>query len=333
MGKKKSIKQERQRRVAKRARRKQRHKESSLPSEPKQTDIPNIPDRRIMERHLADMTRLIEKQGLESVDEINAYLANVMASGGVPPSVPQTPLEEAQNLMYDAWEASSTKDRVRIARQALEISPDCADAYVLLAEEEARNIHQARQLYQEGVEAGERALGKEFFEENEGHFWGIMETRPYMRARAGLAQVLIALDKHEAAIGHFRDMLRLNPGDNQGNRYELLSCLMNLGRDDDAEELLAQYEDDAMSDWLYSRALIAFRRGGDCAEAKKYLQEALEENGHVPDYLLGRKQLPRSFPSYITWGGDSEAVSYTARFFEGWRRTPGALDWLSGQVR
>jgi Tetratricopeptide repeat len=40
-----------------------------------------------------------------------------------------------------------------------------------------------------------------------------------MRARAGLAATLDALGDVEAAIGHYRDMLRLNPGDNQGIRY------------------------------------------------------------------------------------------------------------------
>src|SRR3546814_15155439 len=87
--------------------------------------------------------------------------------------------------MYDAWEASGA-ERVALARAALDISPLCADAYVLLAEEEAGSQQDALALYRQGVEAGERALGDEF-EELSGHFWGFLQTRPYMRARAGLA--------------------------------------------------------------------------------------------------------------------------------------------------
>jgi hypothetical protein len=30
------------------------------------------------------------------------------------------------------------------------------------------------------VAAGERSLGPKAFEEDAGHFWGILETRPYM---------------------------------------------------------------------------------------------------------------------------------------------------------
>lgn len=36
-----------------------------------------------------------------------------------------------------------------------------------------------------------------------GHFWGILETRFYMRARAGLAEALWELGERDAAIlGH-----------------------------------------------------------------------------------------------------------------------------------
>src|SRR5215217_8161002 len=94
---------------------------------------------------------------------------------------------------------------------SLKVSPDCADAYVLLAEEDAGSLEEARELYQKGVEAGERALGRETFEEEAGHFWGILETRPYMRARQGLAVCLRELGEREEAIEDYREMLYLNP--------------------------------------------------------------------------------------------------------------------------
>jgi hypothetical protein len=77
-----------------------------------------------------------------------------------------------------------------LAQKALELSPLCADAYVLLAQETARNLDEAIDLYRQGVEAGKKALGKSAFRDDVGHFWGLLETRPYMRARHGLAQAL-----------------------------------------------------------------------------------------------------------------------------------------------
>jgi len=133
---------------------------------------------------------------------------------------------------------------VALAKKALDISPDCADAYVLLAEEAAKSLDEIIDLYRQVVEAGKRALGKEAFSEDVGHFWGILETRPYMRARAGLAQFLWEAGRREEAIEHYRDVLRLNPNDNQGIRDVLMPHLIELGLDDEAEELFANYSDD-----------------------------------------------------------------------------------------
>jgi hypothetical protein len=66
---------------------------------------------------------------------------------------------------------------VALARAALDISPLCADAYVLLAEEEAGSQQDALAWFRQGVEAGDRALGDEF-EGLSGHFWGFLQTRP-----------------------------------------------------------------------------------------------------------------------------------------------------------
>jgi hypothetical protein len=77
-----------------------------------------------------------------------------------------TPLGQAQALMYRAFEEPDEQRRVRLAKDALGICPDCADAYVLLAEHATRR-KEALRLYEQGVAAGERALGAEAFERGE----------------------------------------------------------------------------------------------------------------------------------------------------------------------
>jgi hypothetical protein len=71
----------------------------------------------------------------------------------------------AQDVMYDAWDQSSKRARVDLAHKALAISPLCADAYVLLAEEEAKSAEEALELFRKGVEVGEQALGPAGFKE------------------------------------------------------------------------------------------------------------------------------------------------------------------------
>lgn len=154
-------------------------------------------------------------------------------------------VEAAQEIIYDAWDASDRKRRISLAKKALELSPLCADAYVLLAQETARDLDEAIEIYRQGVEAGEKALGKAAFRDDVGHFWGLLETRPYMRARQGLAQTLWDKGLRDEAVTHYRDMLRLNPNDNQGIRYLLMDCLLILGRDDDAVKLIKRYKADS----------------------------------------------------------------------------------------
>jgi len=198
---------------------------------------------------------------------------------------------KAQNVMYEAWERTTSRSRIALAHKALGISPLCADAYVLLAEEAARSIEEARDYYAKGVEAGELALGPRGFKEYAGHFWGFLETRPYMRARAGLAGTLLKLGDVDGALAHYRDMLKLNPNDNQGIRYVLAGCLLTQDNDSALKELLAEHED-ASAFWLYTRALVAFRESGVSDErAAALVRDAWSANEHVPAILAGAKPM------------------------------------------
>jgi len=286
-----------------------------------------LPDRRAMERLTREAERFVQASMFESLDEVNAALRQRF-SGPIDdiPSTAATPLEKAQDLIYTAFEARGRR-RVQLARRALELSADCADAYVVLAEE-SRSPDEARALYEKAVAAGERALGPQVFAEEAGHFWGIVTTRPYMRARFGLAQCLEALDRRDEAIEHYRELVRLNPGDNQGVRYALLAALLLAGRDDDAATLLDQYGDEPTALWRYGRALSVFRREGESRTARERLREALRTNRHVPRLLAAESESPGSEPAAYAPGSREEAVICDAELGEAWRATPDAARWL-----
>lgn len=237
-------------------------------------------------------------------------------------------LEAAQEIMWDAWDANDRRRRVALARKALHISPLCADAYVMLALEAAATAEEKVDLYRKGVDAGERALGKTAFRNDVGDFWSILETRPYMRARHGLAMSLWSAGRRDEAVLHYQDLLRLNPNDNQGIRYLLLDCLLAAGRDDEAADLLKRYEDDGAAAWAWSRVLLSLRRKANDDASRKSLEKAIAVNGHVPAYLLGRKKMPRRLPDYIGFGDEAEAVAYAHGGAQAWAAAPGALAWL-----
>jgi tetratricopeptide (TPR) repeat protein len=306
-------------------------KPSGKPTRQSSAAPPVHTDRRAMEKSIFDITRLLEQQQFESIDEANAFLQQFIGSKPIPaPAEDMTPVERAQEKMYEAWNATGER-RVKLAQEALEISPDCADAYVLLAEETARSPEEALKLYEQGRQAGERALGPEAFQEAVGHFWGIIETRPYLRARAGVAECLWATDRYDEAIFHYREMLRLNPNDNQGNRYMLVRLLLKEGRNEELGQLLDQY-DEGSAEWLYTRALWLYRRDGGSRKATKALKEAFEQNRFVPLYLSGLKEPPMHLPEYMSFGDESEAIHYFVENVEAWLDTPGALEWFARSI-
>ena len=237
-----------------------------------------------------------------------------------------TLLEKAQDLIYQAVETRGRR-QLQLARQALALSADCADAYVLLAER-APESEAALALYAQGVAAGERALGSRTFEDDAGHFWEMVRTRPYMRARFGLAQTLQALDRIDEAIDHYRELLRLNPNDNQGVRIVLLPLLLALGRDEDAGKLLADYADDGTAMWTYGYALWTFRREGHSPAARERLRAATRSNRHGVRFLTADPStLDDDFEMYAL-GSEEEAIACARELGEAWRKAPGAIAWL-----
>jgi len=243
-----------------------------------------------------------------------------------------TPLAQAHEILLHAYQESDEQRRVQLAKDALGICPDCADAYVLLAEHAPSRKERLR-LYEQGVAAGERALGPETFQQEAGHFWGLLDTRPYMRARLGLAHSLWTAGRRDEAVQHLQDMLRLNPDDNQGVRYTLAGFLLFLDRDDDLAHLFQQYPVEGSAAWAYTKALLAFRHQGDTPENRQLLKQAKTTNKHVPDYLLGLKFPPSERPDYYSPGDENEALNYVGSFMAGWKDTPGAIAWLRENVK
>lgn len=78
-----------------------------------------------------------------------------------------------------------------------------------------------------------------------GHFWGILSTRKYMRARYALARAILDIKTFDAvklAAEHVRDMLRLCRSDNLGVRDMLPAIYLRLGRDQDAYDIIKWFQ-------------------------------------------------------------------------------------------
>jgi tetratricopeptide (TPR) repeat protein len=292
--------------------------------------------RTLAERGSVRLARWMEGRAFESLDEANAEIGRANARGlfDLPPEEAAgralTPLERAQERAYDAMEAGG-RVRIKRAREALAISPDCADAWGVLAEA-ASTPDGALQCYEQACAAGERAIGSPRFEELTGEFWDNLDTRPYMRARLGLAQTLRQLGRSEEAVTHYRELLRLNPNDNQGVRYPLIAALLEMGRDNDVGALLDEYEGDPQAVWAYARVLWRFRTG-DLAAARTALQQAIDVNRHAARYLVNAETIPIARPPHFALGSEEEAEYAADALASAYRSTPGAREWLRTESR
>ncbi len=297
------------------------------------------PSRMFGEQVQQRVQRFLAQHEFGSPEEVNTALAKALREGlfdgdeDRATNRPPTDAERAQDLAYQAMDAVG-RLRAKLARQALAISADCADAWIVLGDS-AGDGETAIGQYERAMEAAARTLGPDRFTALAGEFWGHLDTRPYMRARLALAGALAAVGRTDEAVGHYQEMLRLNPGDNQGVRYLLLPWLLRLGRDAEAADLLAAYEDDAQATWPYGHALLAYRNEGDSALARHALADAVAANRHVVGFLIDPDQMPPGLPPHFALGSEEEAVFVAGELAAVVDAIPGARDWLAryGRVR
>jgi tetratricopeptide (TPR) repeat protein len=292
------------------------------------------PDRRVHEQVFTAMDRFFEENPAQSIEEMNQMLERHF-TGKTPEEFavePKTPAEVAQALCYEALDTFGRR-RVQLAKRALETDPECVEASVILAEQ-AASLEAQLGHYTTAMEAAERSLGLSAFKEHFGHFWGVTSTRPYMRARFGLAQTLEELGRLDDAVGHYQELLRLNPNDNQGVRYVLLPRLLQTDRDQEAAKLIKAY-DEMSAIWAYSQAFLAFRLSGRSAASRRELRTAFQVNQHVPDMLpeVLESGTPPHVPDHYSPGSDEEAILCLMDLLPVFTATPDSIDWINDEYR
>jgi tetratricopeptide (TPR) repeat protein len=260
------------------------------------------------EQAMRDVQKALATQSFANIGDVNAFLQSLMGPGlkhSQRDAAPPSPKDEAQELAFAAMEAETEAQARKLAKQALAKDPDCVDALVILADLDTRTLKETVAALQNAVAAGERSLGEKFFKENKGHFWLILETRPYMRALEHLATVLRARGSNLEAIKNYEKMIGLNPGDNQGVRDPLLGLYLATGKLEGARKLHDDYGDDSMANFAWGRVLERFL-SGDKPGAVAALKKARKANPFVELYLSGRRNLPKGMPDMYSPGSNSK---------------------------
>jgi tetratricopeptide (TPR) repeat protein len=243
-----------------------------------------------------------------------------------------TPSAQAQELYYDAMDAPSAAKRLKLLEKALELDPGNVDVLLALLPHEPFALGEEIECLQQLVQLAAQRLGPDAFQELKGAFWGFHETRPYMRARARLAEVLRHAGRHEEAIAEWTAMLELNPHDNQGLRYLLLPALLRLNRVEAARTLIAAYSGEVPYSAVFAWGHVLERfLSDDAPGAVTALAVARKQNPHVQGYIKGHKEIPKTTPAAYAPGSKDEAICFAGVLRSAWEKHPAALAWLTAQ--
>lgn len=270
----------------------------------------------------------LEEKNFGSLEEANRYVQEKYIGKDITfGNNKQSTKDKAQDLIYEAWECDDPDEAIKLAEKAIKLDENCADAYNLLAEYGSESPKDALEYYAKGIEGGKKSIGKDF-EKFKGEFWGFHETRPFMRSMSGYSNVLWTLGEKNKSIEIMKEMLELNPNDNQGVRHSLITRLLILNRFLEAEKLYEDYKDDFSAEWHYSKVYLYFNKRSKNLMANAVLKDAMEYNPYVPLYLFGLKDMPEEMPEYVGVGDENEAVSYVDDAIELWAKNKKAMEWF-----
>ncbi|KKE85683.1 CDC27 family protein [Pseudoalteromonas luteoviolacea] len=196
---------------------------------------------------------------------------------------------------------------------------------LLLQLDDANDLH----LFDEFLNVEEQTfITPAFKQQNEGHFWLIHETRPYMAVRFHKARLLFEGNQFQKACTELEELLKLNPNDNQACRYLYANCLVMLKQWDKLTVLLSEYEEGGIF-MKSAEALMLFALEGESAEVNVIKQDLINANKHFVKILTGQEKVKLPDVLGYTLGSKDEVITYIEMGGKkAWLSVEGSLFWL-----
>lgn len=252
---------------------------------------------------------------LKNIDEANEKLQEFIKmynNGEI--EYENTPLDDAYEILEKAQNARNEKEAIRLAKKAYEKSPECFDAILFQCDLEENGIKRM-ELLDNGLETEKNRLIKEkyFAKENIGHFYGIFETRPYIRGLITKAEYLLEEGKLHQAENICKEILRLNENDNMGARYLLMAIFATLEEENDMLKLYKKYPEEDL-EMIFPLFALYYKLGND-KKTKEYLNRIDKCNANFVKYFNGTiKVSEKVSPGYYGRGDSSEVFMYMNRY-------------------
>ncbi len=197
--------------------------------------------------------------------------------------------EKSCKTSEDFFQLANMQDsmelKLKYARKSLKLDPNNLEAEAMVAICKSKNMIDYLSRLEKVITHGEEIL-KEVHgitKEDVGAYWGILETRPYMRTRLMHVKGLINACMYRRAVAELEELLNLCISDNVGARFILMNMYCTLEELDAAEKLYKEFPE-AEVHMLLPLSLLYFKFG-DFRSAKKYLKMLCKSNSSTEEFL------------------------------------------------
>lgn len=298
------------------------------------------------EKIFREMHKFMDAHEFDSEEEANEALQQFIEAynAGLQDNADRPP-ETAWDYLDMAFDAVSRKEAIKYAKKALELDKYCTDAEVMLAElQQGDDIEKLKKKLEKIIAKSEKHLTEEgyFDEDCVGDFWGILETRPYMRARYKYVSILITMGKYQKAKEECIELLELNENDNMGIRYILMGIYAHFEDELFAIRLYKQYSECSVH--MLLPLIVLYYKADSYKTAEKYLRLARGDgfDNYFLDYGLD-EELDDDYDDYDDYddmppidgyriGSKAETADAVSRCPFLYISTPGAIEWIVKKI-
>lgn len=221
-------------------------------------------------------------------DDVNRLMKEYMSeyNNHLPKPVTVETAKTSDDYMELAYDADTIKDALKYAKEALKLNPNNFDAELMIIDLKNTDDTKCVRDLKKAVEKATHNMKQDgyFDEDNIGHFWGIIETRPYMRLRHRYVQLLIDCAMIQQARLECEELIHLCENDNLGIRYQLMHIYAYFEDEQAALRLHERFDNHNETEMLLPLSVLYYKKG-NYVKAADYLRRLNSINKDAVQFI------------------------------------------------
>lgn len=235
------------------------------------------------ERIFKEMHKALEEQEIKNDEQMRTFVDKFIQDYNNKLNK-EHPMDSYDYLEM-AQSAISDKEAIKYAQKALKLDPYCLEAELVIAQAKAMDSESFKKNMEKVIKKGEEQLQERGIDKKEdaGGFYGILETRPYMRVRKAYVELLIAQGRFRHAMQEAEELLELCETDNLGVRYLLMALYCYFEDESKATKLIQKYEEN--SAFMILPLIALYYKLENEKRMKKYMIKLQNSNVELKEAL------------------------------------------------